>query len=52
VRVREAVYRGAYQEAWLEPCDIRVRTAPHPTLQAGQELWAELPVDALVVLDE
>ncbi len=36
----------------LEPCDIRVRTAPHPTLGAGQELWAELPADALVVLDE
>jgi spermidine/putrescine transport system ATP-binding protein len=102
VRVREAVYRGAYQEVWLEarrarasdelrenssssamassslearrarasdelrenssssamassslePCDIRVRTAPHPTLGAGQELWAELPADALVVLDE
>ncbi len=66
VRVREAVYRGAYQEVWLEPPmgtetppgngrdsrDLRVRTAPHPTLGAGQELWAELPADALVVLDE
>jgi len=55
-RVREAVYRGSYQEAWLEPClgagDLRIRTAPHPTLQAGQEVWAELPVDSLVVLDE
>jgi len=66
VRVREAVYRGSYQEAWLEPLfganarpdnrqgshDLRIRTAPHPTLQVGQELWAELPVDSLVVLDE
>jgi len=52
VRVREAVYRGAYQEAWLEPCELRVRTAPHPVLHPGQELWAELPVEALVVLDE
>ncbi len=66
VRVREAVYRGSYQEAWLEPPlgvdappsngrdsrDLRIRTAPHPTLQVGQELWAELPVDSLVVLDE
>lgn len=51
-RVREAVYRGAYQEAWLEPYELRVRAAPHPTLQTGQELWAELPVDSLVVLDE
>ncbi len=52
VRVREAVYRGAYQEVWLEPGDLRVRTAPHPTLHTGQELWAELPTEALVVLDE
>ncbi|WP_299430350.1 ABC transporter ATP-binding protein [uncultured Meiothermus sp.] len=66
VRVREAVYRGSYQEAWLEPSsgaaaqpgdqrgsrDLRIRTAPHPTLQVGQEIWAELPVEALVVLDE
>lgn len=66
VRVREAVYRGAYQEVWLEPPmgtqtppgngrdsrDLRIRTAPHPTLEDGKELWAELPVDALVVLDE
>jgi spermidine/putrescine transport system ATP-binding protein len=28
-----------------------VRMAPHPTLHVGQELWAELPVEALVVLD-
>lgn len=52
VKVREAVYRGSYQEAWLDPCDLRIRTAPHPTLHVGQELWAELPVDSLVVLDE
>ncbi|GEM86454.1 ABC transporter ATP-binding protein [Meiothermus granaticius] len=52
VRVREAVYRGAYQEAWLEPCDLRIRTGPHPALRVGQELWAELPPQALVVLEE
>ncbi|WP_027883069.1 ABC transporter ATP-binding protein [Meiothermus rufus] len=52
VRVREVVYRGAYQEVWLEPGSLRVRAAPHPTLHAGQELWAELPTEALVVLDE
>ena len=66
VTVREAVYRGAYQEAWLDPSlganahpgdrrdsrDLRIRTAPHPTLEPGQELWAELPVESLVVLDE
>lgn len=66
VVVREAVYRGAYQEAWLDPSraanphpgdrrdsrDLRIRTAPHPTLEPGQELWAELPLESLVVLDE
>ena len=51
VKVREAVYRGAYQEVWLEPCDLRVRAAPHPTLHVGQELWAELPAESLVVLE-
>jgi len=64
-RVREAVYRGAYQEAWLEPSlganlhpgdqdsqDLRIRTQPHPTLEPGQEIWAELPTESLVVLDE
>ncbi|MDX2007922.1 MAG: ABC transporter ATP-binding protein [Meiothermus sp.] len=59
VKVREVVYRGSYQEAWLDPVegthgendDLRIRTAPHPTLRAGDELWAQLPVEALVVLD-
>lgn len=64
-RVTEAVYRGSYQEAWLDfvggtsahphsqndTHDLRVRMAPHPTLHVGQELWAELSVEALVVLD-
>jgi spermidine/putrescine transport system ATP-binding protein len=59
VKVREVVYRGSYQEAWLDPVqgthgendDLRVRTPPHPALRQGDELWAQLPVEALVVLD-
>ncbi|MCL4455395.1 MAG: ABC transporter ATP-binding protein [Deinococcus sp.] len=51
-KVREVVYRGSYQEAWLDPGDLRIRFAPHPQLQAGQEIWAVLPKEALVVLSD
>ncbi|RIH87557.1 ABC transporter ATP-binding protein [Calidithermus roseus] len=52
VQVREVVYRGSHQEAWLEPGGLRVRAAPYPPLRPGEEVVAHLPKDALVVLDD
>jgi len=52
VRVREVVYRGSHQEAWLEPGGLRVRAAAHPALRPGQEVAVHLPKEALVVLDD
>lgn len=51
-RVRDVVYRGSHQEVWLEPGNLRVRAAPYPALSAGQEVWAGLPPEGLVVLDD
>lgn len=51
-QVREVVYRGSHQEAWLEPGGLRVRAAPYPPLRPGEEVVAHLPKDALVVLDD
>jgi spermidine/putrescine transport system ATP-binding protein len=51
-QVREVVYRGSHQEAWLEPGGLRVRTAPYPPLHPGEEVLVHLPKEALVVLDD
>jgi len=51
-RVRDVVYRGSHQEVWLEPGNLRVRAAPYPALSPGQEVWAGLPPEGLVVLDD
>jgi spermidine/putrescine transport system ATP-binding protein len=51
-QVREVIYRGSHQEAWLEPGGLRVRTAPYPPLRPGEEVLAQLPKEALVVLDD
>ncbi|WP_040779893.1 ABC transporter ATP-binding protein [Calidithermus timidus] len=51
-QVREVVYRGSHQEAWLEPGGLRLRAAPYPPLRPGEEVVAHLPKDALVVLDD
>ena len=51
-RVRDVVYRGSHQEVWLEPGNLRVRATPYPPLSPGQEVWAELPPEGLVVLDD
>jgi spermidine/putrescine transport system ATP-binding protein len=51
-RVREAIYRGTNVDLWLDPGPLRVRTAADHNYEAGEEVWLELPAEALVVLDE
>ncbi|BAS27931.1 spermidine/putrescine ABC transporter ATPase [Limnochorda pilosa] len=51
-RLREVVYRGAFVEAFFDPGQLRVRAADLYPLQEGDEVWLELPREALVVLDE
>ncbi len=51
-RVREAIYRGTDLDLWLDPGPLRVRTASNQHYEAGDEIWLELPSEALVILDE
>ena len=51
-RVREAIYRGTNMDLWLEPGPLRVRSPALHNFEAGEEVWLELPVEGLVILDE
>ncbi len=51
-RVHDAIYRGTDVDLWLDPGPLRVRTTAHRSLELGEEVWLELPVEALVILDE
>ena len=48
----DAIYRGTDVDLWLDPGPLRVRTTAHRSLELGEEVWLELPVEALVILDE
>jgi len=51
LRIVELIYRGTDLDIWLEPGPIRVRTQVIKDLEIGNEIWLELPVEALVVLN-
>jgi spermidine/putrescine transport system ATP-binding protein len=51
-RVRDAFYRGDHLDIWLESGNLRLRTAPHRSVSRGDNVWVELPAEALVVLHE
>jgi spermidine/putrescine transport system ATP-binding protein len=51
-KVTEAIYRGTNVDLWLEPGPLRVRTPAHRDFEVDDEVWLELPVEGLVVLDE
>ena len=65
-RVLERVYHGTHLEVLLEPraltaetrwggaagFTLKIRTAPFPPLEVGQEVWAQLPPHAIVPLRE
>jgi spermidine/putrescine transport system ATP-binding protein len=51
-KVTEAIYRGTNVDLWLEPGPLRVRTPAHRNFEVDDEVWLELPVEGLVVLDE
>ena len=51
-RIREAIYRGTNIDLWLEPGPLRVRSPALRNFEAGEEVWLELPVEGLVILDE
>jgi spermidine/putrescine transport system ATP-binding protein len=51
-RVTEAIYRGTNVDLWLEPGPLRVRTPAQRDFDVDDEVWLELPVEGLVILDE
>lgn len=51
-RVTEAIYRGTNVDLWLEPGPLRVRTKAQRDFDVDDEVWLELPVEGLVILDE
>jgi spermidine/putrescine transport system ATP-binding protein len=51
-KVTEAIYRGTNVDLWLEPGPLRVRTPAQLNFDSDNELWLELPVEGLVILDE
>jgi spermidine/putrescine transport system ATP-binding protein len=51
-KVTEAIYRGTNVDLWLEPGPLRVRTPAQREFEIDDEVWLELPVEGLVVLDE
>jgi spermidine/putrescine transport system ATP-binding protein len=51
-RIREAIYRGTNIDLWLEPGPLRVRSPARRNYESGEEVWLELPVEGLVILDE
>ncbi len=50
--VKETIYRGTNIDLWLEPGPLRVRTASYRGIRVGDEIWLELPMEGLVILDE
>ena len=61
-RILERIYRGTHLEVHLEVLGgvngttapdftLKARTAPFPPLERGQEVWAQLPPEALVALE-
>ena len=51
-RVTEAIYRGTNVDLWLEPGPLRVRTPAQRDFAVDDEVWLELPVEGLVILNE
>jgi spermidine/putrescine transport system ATP-binding protein len=51
-RVTEAIYRGTNVDLWLEPGPLRVRTPAQRNFDVDDEIWLELPMEGLVILDE
>jgi spermidine/putrescine transport system ATP-binding protein len=51
-KVTEAIYRGTNVDLWLEPGPLRVRTPAQRDFGVDDEVWLELPVEGLVILDE
>ena len=51
-KVTEAIYRGTNVDLWLEPGPLRVRTPAQREFDVDDEVWLELPVEGLVILDE
>lgn len=51
-RIHEAIYRGTNIDLWLEPGPLRVRSPARHNYKTGDEVWLELPIDGLVILDE
>ena len=51
-KVTEAIYRGTNVDLWLEPGPLRVRTPAQREFNVDDEVWLELPVEGLVILDE
>lgn len=52
VRVSEVFYRGESAEVWLEPGNLRMKSAPRRGIAKGDEIWVELIPAALVALHE
>ena len=52
VKVQEVIYRGQYQEVWIEGNGLRVRTLPNEPLGPGDEAWLEMPAESLVPLKD
>ena len=52
VRVSEVFYRGESAEIWLEPGNLRMKSAPRRGIAKGDEIWVELIPAALVALHE
>jgi spermidine/putrescine transport system ATP-binding protein len=51
-RVTEAIYRGTNVDLWLQPGPLRVRTPAQRDFAVDDEVWLELPVEGLVILNE
>ena len=49
-KIRDAVYRGSHLEIWVEPGPLRLHVPPAARCAPGDEVWIELPADALVPL--
>jgi spermidine/putrescine transport system ATP-binding protein len=50
VRVRESIYRGDHVDLFVEPGNLRIRTADVRSVALGSEVWVELPPSHLKVL--
>ncbi len=50
--VRDLIYRGDHLDLWVEPGPLRVRTHPTQRLDAGDEVWLELPAESVSVLED